>query len=79
MPYQSAMCRKLDLSRTLILPPGFGYLHCQKYYWKILNFQAVGSLLNLTLMADDSSVLGPVITSLFWNNGSAWHVIDLTL
>jgi hypothetical protein len=45
---------------------------------EMLNFQAVGSLLNLTLMADDSSVLGPVITSLSWNNGSAWHVIGLT-
>jgi len=73
------MCRMLDLSRTLVLPIGFGYLHGTKCYRKILNFQAVGSLLNLTLMAGDSSVLGPVITSLFWNNGSAWHVIGLTL
>jgi len=73
------MCRMLDLSQTLILPIGFGYLHGTKYYREILNFQAVGSLLNLTLMADDSSVLGPVITSLFWNNGSASQVIDLTL
>ena len=69
----------LGLSRTLILPVGFGYLHDTKYYPKILNFQAVHSLLNVTLMPDDRSVLGPVITSLFWNNGSAWHVIGLTL
>jgi hypothetical protein len=73
------VCHMLDLSRTLNLPIGFGYLRGTKYYWKILNFQAVCSLLNLTLMADDSSVFGPVITSLFRNNGSAWYVIGLTL
>jgi hypothetical protein len=69
----------LDLWRTLILPTGFVCLHGTEYYPKNLNFQAVDSLLNLTLMPDDKPVLGPVITSLFWNNGSAWQVIGLTL
>jgi hypothetical protein len=50
-----------------------------KNYPKMLNFRAVHSLLNLTLMSDDGSVLGPVDTSLFWNNRSACHVTGLTL
>jgi hypothetical protein len=48
-----------------------------KYYLKILNFQAENSLLNLILMLNDGSGLGPVSASLLWNKGSACHVLTL--
>jgi hypothetical protein len=48
-----------------------------KCYLKILNFQAENSLLTLIVMLDDGSRLGPVSVSLFWNTGSACHVVTL--
>lgn len=48
-----------------------------KYYLKILIFEAEKSLLNLILILDDGSGLGPVSASLLWDKGSACHVLTL--